>query len=117
MKQLAFCLLSSALLVPNLANAGFYSGAQIIELGQAYDRIDAGRGSSADFQSSSLLIGYVSAIADANFGVYACASSSVTTGQVVAVALKYIRARPEQWNLPGNLLVGAALSDAFPCRR
>lgn len=44
-----------------------------------------------------------------------CLTSGSWSAQVVAVAAKYLRDHPEQWNLSPSWLIGRALSGPFPC--
>jgi hypothetical protein len=63
-------------------------------------------------------LGYIIGVVDTSrFGTSRiCLSSQVTTGQVRDVAIHYLQINPGKRHLPADLLVGAALAEAFPCR-
>jgi hypothetical protein len=45
-----------------------------------------------------------------------CLSAGVENGQLVRIALKYIKAHPEWAHLPTSVLLTKAWEEAFPCR-
>jgi len=45
-----------------------------------------------------------------------CARTHVTKGQIIAVTLKWIEQHPELRDVNASLIVGRAMSDAFPCQ-
>jgi hypothetical protein len=51
------------------------------------------------------------------YGVAFCQPQGVTSGQVVAVVVKYIEARPERMHEPFGKLAIEALIAAWPCKR
>ena len=46
-----------------------------------------------------------------------CPPNGVTTGQSIAVVIKYIEARPERMHEPFGKLAEEALTAAWPCKR
>jgi hypothetical protein len=46
-----------------------------------------------------------------------CPPEKVRAGQVMAVACKFARENPTQWNVPAPYLVVRSLSAAWPCRK
>jgi hypothetical protein len=62
--------------------------------------------------------GYVIGVHDSyEYSALFCTPSNSTRGQVLAVAAKYIKEHPEQWNQNPSQIVLASLQQAFPCKR
>ena len=64
---------------------------------------------------SGLYKGYITGVVDLSNGVLFCTTPGVTRAQNVAIVTKYIKANPEKWNLPANVLVVDAMAEVFPC--
>jgi hypothetical protein len=63
-------------------------------------------------------LGYVTGVADGVMQVgLVCAPPQVTTGQIQAVALKYMRDNPDILHMPSYGIIGRALIDTWPCKR
>lgn len=92
------------------------SGSKYLEWADASDRITARQGNAEDTWSAGMLIGYTLASVDSHVGPPICRPSDVTTGQLVAVAVKYIRGNPAQWNWDARSLILLAFAEAFPCK-
>lgn len=67
-------------------------------------------------------LGFVTAIADTMAdrsdpfsGYYACFPNGVTKGQVLDVAMQYLRQNPQYRHFSAATLVAAAYAEAFPC--
>jgi hypothetical protein len=58
--------------------------------------------------------GYVAAISD-TYGSFICVPETVTYSQAIKITAKYLNDHPEKLNIPADLLIYAALRDAFPC--
>jgi Rap1a immunity proteins len=59
-------------------------------------------------------VGFLAGLA---YGVGFCQPQGVTTGQVVAVVVKYIEARPERMHEDFGELAIEAMQAAWPCKR
>jgi len=117
MKKFTMLIAIALLTQPLVTSAGSYSGANLNEWAQAYERTEAGRESAVDYQSAAMLIGYVAGIADVGNQILFCAPDHSTVGQLVAVTTKYVKEHPEKWDQAGATLVVAALREAFPCKK
>jgi hypothetical protein len=78
-----------------------------------------------DVAGVSICLGYLRGILDATVAWESwghikpkliCKPSGVTTGQLRQVFLKYMRQHPENWHLPGSVLMLNALKGAWPCK-
>ncbi len=70
--------------------------------------------SKANFESG-LFNGYVAGVVDVGDGILFCTTSGVTRGQLSAIAAKYLKNNPEQWNKQASTLVIESMKSAFPC--
>lgn len=72
---------------------------------------------------AGLAQGYVSGIANYSHALQVTGTANVhcfgdralSAAQLVAIVRKYVEARPEKWHENAELLVAAALCEAFPC--
>lgn len=93
-------------------------GNYIATLADAHDRALQGRGTTADGVDAGKLVGFVIAVTDdSTLMQVVCLPSGVTYEQLVEVAKKSTREKPDQWHLPGHLLVQMALMKSFPCKK
>ncbi|MHB2211821.1 Rap1a/Tai family immunity protein [Methylobacterium sp. CM6257] len=65
----------------------------------------------------SYLAGFVTGAADASVGKHICPKEAVSTQQLVDTFCGYLKAHPKNLNRPGGLLLGLALSEAWPCKQ
>jgi hypothetical protein len=70
-----------------------------------------------------ICIGYIAGLADALSspgasinGLKACIPTGVKQGQVMDVAINYLKAHPETRHYTADSLVAQALRDVFPCK-
>mgnify|MGYP003583309032 CR=1 FL=1 len=109
--------LALVLAVPCISHAGFFDGYQLKEWSDASDRIDSGKYAAGDSYNSAKFAGYVLGAHDTLEGMLVCIPANAKAGQLMAVVGKYLRENPDQWDKAGFLLVGKALSSAFPCQK
>ena len=72
---------------------------------------------------AGLALGYVSAIANYSHAlqvtniasIHCFGDQALSSAQLVAIVRKYVEERPAQWHEKAELLIAAALRDAFPC--
>ena len=67
-----------------------------------------------NFLSAGSCMGFIKGIVGSSL-FESCPSSGVTVGQAVDVFLRYANTHPQDLNLPADLLVRRALSQAWPC--
>jgi hypothetical protein len=103
----------AGMLCPSLAQAEFVSG---------NDLFTACSDVTSSFERGNCL-GYISAVADTMAlgampmtGWNACIPAEATRGQVRDVAVQYLQTHPALRHTGAESLVGAALTEAFPCR-
>jgi hypothetical protein len=99
---------------PMLSHASFYDGNRLMQWAEADDRITAGKASIEDLANSSRLYGYVTGVHDGRKDFY-CRPSKVSSGQVVALVKQFLAQHPDKWREPAEVIVGTALTSAFPC--
>lgn len=97
------------------ANAEFVSGNMLRTWLRESEKSDAG--TNFDLQQAAQSMGYLKGVYDAARSVWVCPPDGVTVGQVERIVIKHLDANPEQWARPADVLVVAALSQAFPCKR
>lgn len=98
----------------NAQTAGFFwDGNDLVKRMREYEKDQRGD-SAANYASVVTFQGYVSGVFDAYSGVVFCAPN-VTVGQVSALVVQYVNAKPERWTENGAVLVTDALKQAFPC--
>lgn len=72
---------------------------------------------SASEVQKSYLSGFVMGAADASVGKHICPKEPVRTQQLVDAFCGYLKEHPKNLNRPGGLLLGLALSGAWPCKQ
>jgi hypothetical protein len=72
---------------------------------------------SASDMQKTYLSGFVMGVADASVGKHICPKEPVSTQQLVDAFCGYLKQHPKNLNRPGGLLLGLALSEAWPCRQ
>jgi hypothetical protein len=107
---IASAVVAAAICVSAKARAAFMTGNDLYQQCASSGPVESGQCG-----------GYLEAIADAMeanslHGATACLPAGVQLGQVRDVAMKYLSANPATRQLPAEVLVGAALFAAFPCR-
>jgi hypothetical protein len=116
LKKFLLFVAASILSIPSIA-AGI-TGNNLIDWGDAYDRVAAGKSSQIDTAQAASLKGYVIAVADeASFHRDICIEQGVTFDQLVRAVLKSLRSSPEVSNLDGYVLVKGALVETFACKK
>ena len=112
--RVAIVLQASVLLQP--AQAQFHTGntfLPMLKLAAKGPAVNYG----ADFVSANFATGYVAGVADANFDKHFCHPPSVTIGQVVAIAHKFLISEPAIRHRSAKLMIEVSLNQAFPCPR
>lgn len=97
-------LLTTLLLVPTMAHAGFLTGNKLYEgmiSEQTVERLYA--------------LGYITGVHDALEQTNHCSPSNATAGQVRDVVRRYLDQNPEFRNFDADILIRIALSKAWPC--
>lgn len=98
-------LLAILLATAGIAHAEFISGNKLLEMM---------RGNTTE---SGIAIGYVIGATDALTGSVACPPDNVTTGQVRDIVRKFLEANPEHRNNSADVIIGAVLQRAWPCKK
>jgi len=49
-------------------------------------------------------------------GIYCLPKGGIELGQALRVTVKWLKDHPEKLHLPGDILIGLALRDAFACK-
>lgn len=70
--------------------------------------------SAANRYVTGVMDGYVTATG-AGAKKQFCPPGNVTAGQATAIACKYLKDNPKNWNAPAPYVVIFALSEAWPC--
>jgi Rap1a immunity proteins len=66
---------------------------------------------------ATLALGYVMGVSDVYSAVgFICSSNYVTSGQVAAVVLKYMREHPEQLDISAEAIIFEASKETWPCK-
>lgn len=92
------------------ASAAFVTGNKLVPLWQAHQRIQKSEQlQSSDYQNSAVLMGYVQGVCD----TYDDLPEGVTIGQLVTIVGRYLDTHPEEWHLPGSIIVRKAMTEAF----
>jgi hypothetical protein len=105
-----------ALLMAAQAFAGsFYTGNELAEWMREYERFERGD-TGGDLAAARSYMTFVAGVHDTADGIVVCSPVTTTVGQVSAITTKFMRANPERWNSPANVLVLEALATAFPCQ-
>lgn len=91
------------------AHAGFVTGKRLKELEERHAK------ATSDTAATGYT-GFVSGVFDMLEGFKViCPDNQVTLGQVNAVVSKYLSSQQDKLNQPAHLLVGNALTAAYPC--
>lgn len=106
---------TSAIALPTLARAGFYSGEEL------YAVCNADKGDKAFFEKSYECIGYISGAVDAfnttreNLGLKSCIPASVTISELRTATVRYLGRNPKDRAGSASSQVFAAMRKAWPC--
>ncbi|GJD67000.1 Rap1a/Tai family immunity protein [Methylobacterium frigidaeris] len=71
---------------------------------------------SASEAQKTYLTGFVTGAADASIGKHLCPKETISPQQLVEAFCGYLKEHPKNLNRPGGLLLGLALSGAWPCK-
>jgi Rap1a immunity proteins len=102
--------------VSTYASAGFVSGNELHEWGEAVARAETGDVRLADAQEVGQFDGYVQGVVDNSLGSLLCVPEGAKLGQLETMVIKFVESNPQFWNYSGDLLVLRALIDTFPCK-
>lgn len=107
-------------LMVNCAWGHFQTGTELANQSTYWNKSLTGN-TSADIDivaNAARFISYVTGVHDAyEESAQFCTPSNSTRGQVIAIAAKYIKEHPEQWNQNPARIVLTSLQQAFPCKR
>lgn len=111
-------ILITLLLSPFLASAsaGFVSGTELREWGEALARSETGDVRLTDPQEVGQFDGYIQGVVDNSLGTLLCVPDGVKLGQLETMVMKFLESNPQFWNYSGDLLVTKALIGTFPCK-
>lgn len=70
---------------------------------------------SDNYQSRSLVIGYLMGVADAYHGILHCAPPNATSGQMFDMVQNYLTNKPIERTKTGDSIVLHVLKTAWPC--
>ena len=97
--------------------AAYRTGNTLMELVPGYKRA-SGKGSSGatDYMSATDLRSYITGVHDGleGFNLF-CSPDNTSTRQITHIVILYLENHPEQWSLPANEIITAAMIEAFPC--
>lgn len=114
-RVIAACVATTLFAQPVAAE--FLSGNDLERYARAYDRHAAGQMAADDGVLVGMFLGYVIGAADAVNGVEYCPPRGTTIGQTAAIVRKWMRTSPEVAHHTADLIVAAALANAYPCPR
>jgi hypothetical protein len=63
-----------------------------------------------------MYVGYVLGVADVYFDTSWCPNDGVPVRHTANIVSKYLKKHPEYWHKAADVLVLAALQQAFPCK-
>ena len=105
-----------ATMVP--AQAYFITGQMLKDALEASDRLKNGNPQAQDEREAQFGRGFVAGVADSALdGLRYCSPGDATLGQFNDVALRYLRAHPDDSDVSGAAVVVAGLLGAYPCPR
>lgn len=96
--------------------AGFVSGTELREWGEALARSETGDIQPTDPHKVGQFDGYIQGVVDNSLGTLLCMPDGVKLGQLETMVMKFLESNPQFWNYSGDLLVIKALIDTFPCK-
>jgi hypothetical protein len=97
--------------------AAFRSGNTLMELVPGYNRATGkGAAGATDYMSATDLRSYIVGVHDGleGFKLF-CSPDNTSTRQITHIVILYLGNHPEQWSLPANEIIKAALIETFPC--
>lgn len=94
------------LFLPAMASAEYMSGNML------YQRM-----TSTESFERAMALGYVLGVSDVGQNVTHCSGSQVTSGQTRDVVKQYLEQNPAFRDMSADVLVVAALGQAFPCAK
>jgi hypothetical protein len=97
--------------------AAFRTGNTLMELVPGYNRATGkGAAGATDYMSATDLRSYIAGVHDGleGFNLF-CSPDNTSTRQITHIAILYLENHPEQWSLPANEIITAAMIEAFPC--
>ena len=114
MRLVKTLIISLSLLYVDQSFAGFKSGNDLYIDMLDYNKPEAHYG-------GGVYLWYVIGLADVMDGVVWCSQDGVTAGQLAKIVGKFLEQNleqtPEMLRLSGDMLVGAALKQSFPCKK
>jgi hypothetical protein len=93
-----------------------WGGGQFVKLFRSFDKALVNGRAYDDQVEGAVVLGYVSGVHDLGDKILFCSPSPTNNEQLIAIARKYIEARPERWAESASTLISEALTQAFPCR-
>ncbi|MGA7949844.1 MAG: Rap1a/Tai family immunity protein [Thiobacillaceae bacterium] len=98
------------------ASAGFVSGNELREWGEALARSETGDIQPTDSYQVGQFDGYIQGVVDNSLGSLLCMPDGVKLGQLETMVLKFVEGNPPFWDHSGDDLVIRALIVTFPCK-
>ncbi|HYP67368.1 MAG TPA: Rap1a/Tai family immunity protein [Thiobacillaceae bacterium] len=102
--------------LPAFASAGFVSGNDLREWGEAVARSETGDARLTDPQEVGQFEGYIQGVVDNSLGSLLCMPDGVKLGQLETMVIKFVESNPQFWDHSGDDLVIRALIVTFPCK-
>ena len=99
-----------------LASAGFVTGNELREWGEALARSETGDFQPADSLQAGQFDGYIQGVVDNSLGSLLCIPDGVKLGQLETMVMKFVESNPQFWDHSGDDLVIRALIVTFPCK-
>jgi len=115
MKSLILIIL---LLLPlsAFAAAGFVSGQELREWGEALARSETGDIQPTDPHKVGQFDGYIQGVVDSSLGTLLCMPDGVKLGPLETMVMKFVEGNPQFLNHSGDEVVIRALIASFPCK-
>ena len=96
---------------------GFLTGNDLMRQLVAHQRDASSSRIDVDTAAAMHVVGYTKAIYDNLQGFeLICPAGEVTGGQLVSITKNWMDKHPKEWDTNASMLIGLALSDAFPCK-
>lgn len=101
-------LMIALLVVPAVANAGFFSGNELLD-----------KMNSKDYMDKAQALGYVQGVFDAGQRIFHCApdGSGVNAGQAHDIVKNYLERNPANRNFAADTLINEAFRKVWPCSK
>jgi hypothetical protein len=102
---------------PVHAQSYFYTGNDLKEWVDAYDRWTSGNASRKDTFYVGILSGYLAGVYDSSGYISFCSPAGATIQQAIGIPKNYLEDNPDKWGYPATDLVTTSAKAAYACAR